>query len=202
MKRTIVTLLLGTALMAGCARNTDGLSLTGPAPDSHFQLLVGPVLPSPTISILTASAWAGTTTPTGLGEAGTLSATFSFGAGDSFTADLTWTSGVSSLTYHGTVLAPDPAHITITAIEPSKCTYTAAGALSQDSKTLSGTYRGAGPGVCPQKTGAFVLTRKADEPTCPSSAGDNPGHGNNPGGPNDPQPCHGNDPGQGHNDHK
>lgn len=160
MNRLILTAFALFSLTACSTEKGSILAPTDFTQDASRSLQDAPGALRP----LTVAPWTGTTTATGLGESGTLSATFAF-AGDVITADLTWTAGGSPLAYHGHVTGTIGA-LTITAVEVTKCTYTAQGALSADGLHLSGTYQGAGPGVCPQKTGTFQLSRQPDRLAC------------------------------------
>lgn len=167
--RKVCGLLLLCIVLVGCS----------------YQREVTPLVPgvlwadkSAATALVESGEWTGTTTATGLGESGTLTAQFTIGDGGTVDAHLTWTSNVTTLIYGGTVTGTF-SNLVINADSPTKCTYTAQGTLSQDQNTFSGTYSGAGPGVCPQKTGIFELHRPRvpEVPKCPTSfsySGPNP----------------------------
>lgn len=96
--------------------------------------------------------WTGSETAT-VGESGTLTAVFSEGG----SVALTWKSSTTVATGNGTATGSLSA-LSITS-DATKCGYSAFGTLSADQNTITGTYQGSGPGVCPTKKGSFTLTR-------------------------------------------
>lgn len=169
LKLAGIGILLGVliGLLTGCSYQHERTWLvpTSPAVTWADQ--------SAATALVESGLWTGSTTATGLGESGTLTAAFMIGEGGTVDAQLTWTSNTTSLSYGGTVTGTF-ANLVISATSPTACTYTAQGTLSDDKNTFSGTYAGAGPGVCPQKTGIFELHRPftpppPQEPSCPAS---------------------------------
>jgi hypothetical protein len=165
MRKTIVIAVL---LLSACKPSVEKGSpfVTGPAGISNIN--DGIVW---SISSLEYTGWTGTTTPTGLGEAGVLDpVNITNGDGGSVSIQFTWTSGVTSQSYNGTVSGTYN-NLTIQATNaPNSCNYTAQGSLSDDSLVFSGTYSGTGSSHCLLKSGTFRLTRECTncepEPVC------------------------------------
>lgn len=178
LKLAGIGILLGilVGLLTGCSYQHERTWLTPTTPAVQWADQ------SAATALVESGLWTGSTTATGLGESGSLTAAFTIGEGGIVDAQLTWTSNVTSLSYTGTVTGTFT-NLVISATSPTACTYTAQGSLSEDKNTFSGTYQGAGPGVCPQKTGVFELHRPftppppPQEPSCPASftySGSNP----------------------------
>lgn len=168
MKRNIVWIgIVALVASIGCGIEKGGVTpaeFVAPAPVS----LGGDSTDLRPLSMVTGT-WTGVETAS-VGQSGTLSVTFTQPPtpNDAVNANLTWTSAVTALTFHGT-LTGNLGNMVINATdapESSRCGYHAVGALNQAGTQITGSYNGTGPASCPNKAGTFVLNGQSYVPTC------------------------------------
>ena len=156
MKRALfIVTILSIAGLSGACGASSALPTAPSTPVAAASGGTGTM--SPQVISALSGTWNGATTPTGHGDAGSISITFAASAPGTVAASITWTSGDNKHQYTGNATGT-LLNLGVSGLGPQMmCGYKASGAVT--GTTYTGTYETVGTG-CGMATGTFSAVKQ------------------------------------------